>query len=341
MATTADATAANIIAVGDATYMPEVHVVFVGTRGKDTMMQTIETDALELPTSTTVKQIVIEVACERFRITSEDTVSTLLKDLEQASVYKTTALALASKFKVNIDEHVIIKPHEPPTDLAPTKPLFLIAEIKIEKLAPARATAAYTLFSALKMEASAQGIGLTESKLAGLCGIKSSNLSKALGRVPSSPSPLDGTTVAMLEQRIAKYRADLDTLKRDLIEAAAASSIVCKRAAPCTRRVAARACTLSPCLCLPERAVLPAARRAVRTAGGRCGLARDRGGRATGQEAQARVQQARLALPEPVRPRVDLLRGRPQHAQWDHEIHPRGRQARADHQLRRLGREVP
>ena len=59
------------------------------------------------------------MACERFRITSEDTVSTLLKDLEQASVYKTTALALASKFKVNIDEHVIIKPHEPPTDPAP------------------------------------------------------------------------------------------------------------------------------------------------------------------------------------------------------------------------------
>ena len=81
--------------------------MFVGTRGKDTMVQTIETDALELPTSTTVKQIVIEVACERFRITSEDTVSTLLKDLEQASVYKTTALALASKFKVNIDEQQV------------------------------------------------------------------------------------------------------------------------------------------------------------------------------------------------------------------------------------------
>ena len=46
----------------------------------------------------------------------------------------------------------------------PMKPLFLFAEMKIKKLAAARAKAAYTLYEALKVEASTAGIWMNDTK---------------------------------------------------------------------------------------------------------------------------------------------------------------------------------
>ena len=90
-----------------------------------------------------------------------------------------------------------------------------------------RAQAADKLFGALKTEANVQGITFSDAKFAEMRGLTNSTFFKALSRVSSSPTPVEGKTVMKLEQCIASYRANLPALKTDLDTAKAAKALVC------------------------------------------------------------------------------------------------------------------
>ena len=220
----------NVVALDDITYMaPEVNVVFVGIKGAGTMVQTVVAPlaTLESTADTTVKEILVQAAADRFRLTREDIMDSHKFDIDGATFYRTTALTLAPQTKVdNHDTRVTMQAY---VDAAPVpmKPLFLFAEMKIEKLAAARAKAAYTLYEALKVEASTAGIWMNDTKFSNVCGIsKCATFSKAMGRVAGVASPVDGKLVVLLESRIAAYRADLTALKRDLAELEAVADML-------------------------------------------------------------------------------------------------------------------
>ena len=63
---------AVVLSVCDVTYLaPEVHVAFIGIKGKESMVQTIKVDTpITVAKSSTVKEILLEAACARFSTTS-------------------------------------------------------------------------------------------------------------------------------------------------------------------------------------------------------------------------------------------------------------------------------
>tara|TARA_B110000046_G_C12972453_1_gene389552 strand:+ start:218 stop:922 length:705 start_codon:yes stop_codon:yes gene_type:complete len=221
---------AVVLSVCDVTYLaPEVHVAFIGIKGKESMVQTIKVDApITITKSSTVKEILLEAACARFSSTSEVLLDPEGFHLDEAVVYRSTALGMAPKTKLADIEAPVTIESQKDTDPMPMKPLFLIAHIPIAKLASERASAAYTLFGMLKMEASIAGIALSDTKFAGICGLTCAAFSKALGRVKSSPTPSDGNAVMKLESRMIAYRADLGTLRHDLDSISAAKELVCR-----------------------------------------------------------------------------------------------------------------
>ena len=245
---------AVVLSVCDVTYLaPEVHVAFIGIKGKESMVQTIKVDTpITVAKSITVKEILLEAACARFSTTSEVLLDPEGFHLDEAVVYRSTALGMAPQTKLADIEAPVIIESQNDTDPMPMKPLFLIAHIPIAKLASERASAAYKLYGVLKMEASIAGIALSDTKFAGICGLTCAAFSKALGRVKSSPTPSDGNAVMKLESRIMAYRADLDGLRRDLNEHDAAKDLVGLVAA-CLRAQDLRPSYLLTCAWLPYR----------------------------------------------------------------------------------------
>jgi len=221
----------GVITVARTTYRaPTIHVVFVGIQGKEKEVQTIpaEPETIGQCKEPTLEEIIKEAASQRFFISSDDVDDPMVLDLTgTTTVYRSTALTIAPKNKIeDIKERVVIEACGE-SDLVPMKPLFLLVHVQINKLARVRAQAAYKIYSALKTEANVQGITFSDTKFADMCKLKCPGFLKALDRVSSSPTPTDGKTVMMLEERIAAYRADLPALKRDLEKAAAEKELVC------------------------------------------------------------------------------------------------------------------
>ena len=207
---------------------PVVHVVFIGIKGKATMVQTVVTPPIELDSSAdlSIKDIIVRAALERFHLSAEDAVESLgLAAGGGTTVFRSTALTLAPQTQLTDLAACAVVTALDDTAVTPMKALFLIVNVKVEKLARERARSAYRLFEALKTEASVEGTALSDTAFAAVCGLTCSTFSKAMARVASVPTPADGGIVAKLEKRIAGYRADLASLKRDLDGLAAARKV--------------------------------------------------------------------------------------------------------------------
>ena len=192
----------SVVKLDGITYQaPLVHVVFIGTKSESSMLQTVVAPPLELDASSDLS----------------------LQDI--FTLFRSTALTLAPKTKLTDVEARVVVTSLGETAAPPMKPLFLIAHVKVEKLALQRARSAYRLYEALKTEASVEGVALSDTAFAAVCGMKCAAFSKAMARVTSVPTPADGVTVTKLEKRIASYRADPASLKRDLEEFDAARKV--------------------------------------------------------------------------------------------------------------------
>ena len=66
------------------------------------------------------------------------------------------------------------------------------------------------------LEAGLNNIACKDADFARLLGKKTGPFTKALGRCKSEPTPADGKFVMLIEESVAKYRADLPSLKRDI-----------------------------------------------------------------------------------------------------------------------------
>ena len=219
----------SVVKLDGITYQaPLVHVVFIGTKSESSMLQTVVAPPLELDASSdlSLQDIFTRAAYERFNLSAEEAVESLgLVAGGGTTLFRSTALTLAPKTKLTDVEARVVVTSLGETAAPPMKPLFLIAHVKVEKLALQRARSAYRLYEALKTEASVEGVALSDTAFAAVCGMKCAAFSKAMARVTSVPTPADGVIVTKLEKRIASYRADPASLKRDLEEFDAARKV--------------------------------------------------------------------------------------------------------------------
>ena len=206
---------------------PFVHVVFIGIKGMSSMMQTVVASPIELGASVdlSLQDILMRAAYERFNLSAEDAVESLGLAAGAMTLFKSTALTLAPQTKLTDLDALVVVTSSDESAAAPMKPLFLLAHVKVEKLARERARSAYKLYEALKIEASVEGITLSDTTFAAVCGLKCAAFSKAMARVSSVATPADGGLVSRLEKRIAAYCADLASLTRDLSEMNAARKV--------------------------------------------------------------------------------------------------------------------
>ena len=87
---------------------PNVHVAFIGTKGKESTCQTIQAELMTLSANTTIKETIAKAASERFMITSEDAINPVGLNIGNATIYRSTALTIAPQFKVTDSEAPVI-----------------------------------------------------------------------------------------------------------------------------------------------------------------------------------------------------------------------------------------
>ena len=128
---------------------PLVHVAFIGIRGEATVVQTPRPCVIELGNSSdlSIKDIFARAAFERFNLSTDDAVESLgLAAGGGTTLFRSTALTLAPPIKLTDLETRVVATSLDETAAVPMKPLFLIAHIKVEKLARERARSAYRLY---------------------------------------------------------------------------------------------------------------------------------------------------------------------------------------------------
>ena len=117
---------------------PLVHVAFIGIRGEATVVQTPRPCVIELGNSSdlSIKDIFARAAFERFNLSTDDAVESLgLAAGGGTTLFRSTALTLAPQIKLTDLETRVVVTSLDETAAVPMKPLFLIAHIKVEKLA--------------------------------------------------------------------------------------------------------------------------------------------------------------------------------------------------------------
>ena len=128
---------------------PLVHVAFIGIRGEATVVQTPRPCVIELGnfSDLSIKDIFARTAFERFNLSTDDAVESLgLAAGGGTTLFRSTALTLAPQIKLTDLETRVVATSLDETAAVPMKPLFLIAHIKVEKLARERARSAYRLY---------------------------------------------------------------------------------------------------------------------------------------------------------------------------------------------------
>ena len=207
------------ISLGNKTYTaPVVTVCFKGVKGGNQCIavpvefeRTSDGGIVESASEKTIPEIIKEAWQARFQ--SEDAPTH-----EIDTVYASTAATLANQFKI-IDikeENIVMELHHEAHGPLPTKPLWLNVEVVNAKIARARAAAVDEKLRALLVEANMDNIACKYADFARLLGKQTGPLTKALGRSSSEPTPADGKMVMEIEERVAKYRADLPSLKHAL-----------------------------------------------------------------------------------------------------------------------------
>lgn len=91
----------SILVVDDVSYAAApVNVVFLGTKAGGSIVQTVPLPAapvtLEHNTDATIKEIIVQAACERFLLDPKDVENPVLDHLldQQMTIHRTTALVL-------------------------------------------------------------------------------------------------------------------------------------------------------------------------------------------------------------------------------------------------------
>ena len=188
---------------------PKINVLFKGnTNGEQKIGLANPLELTQDPRSVPIANLLQQAAQERFGRELDFNGSEVKLNYSAAAV-------LMPEYLIDIKGSIEVKVLDE-TEPVPTQELWLLPEVMNSKLATARALQAASRYDALKTIAGVQNIIFSDADFAKLIGKSGGLFCKALEKCKSERTQLDGKLVAQIEERIAKYMADLASLKADL-----------------------------------------------------------------------------------------------------------------------------